>query len=46
MLTGISGDSPSLGIVLKEGETVMQELVTIGDKEELACLNKQEKTGR
>ena len=46
MLTGIVGDNPYLGIFLKEGEIFMQELVTISDKEELACLNSQEKTGR
>ena len=48
-----SEDIPSLGIVLeeellqKEDETIMshkQRLVTIGDKEELACLYSQEKT--
>ena len=47
VLTGVAEDNPSLGVVLKEDATIvshMQKLVTVDDREELTCLNSQEKT--
>ena len=57
VLIGIAEDNPSFGVVLdtdelfqkKEGEAIMSHVkelvITVDDKEELACLNTQEKTG-
>ena len=58
VLTGIAEDNPYFGVVSdtdellqkKEGATIMSHVkelvITVDDKEELACLNSQEKTGR